>query len=246
MIEGETWLVWQLVDSALPTGGFVASSGLETAFQLGYVTTPRALDRFIASSVHTYAHSTLPFVTDTYLLVQDHSPAGLTEKTLAHMQSLDQLYHVQNTHAAVRRASVAQGSSLLTLYLKSFTNYPNDQQLNQVQLVREYKSAVRQGTTQGHFPVSFGLVARCLSLSLEKAQQLFLFMFVRQIISAAVRLNIVGPYHAQIALTTAKLPTERVLAITRTLRSPEACQTSPTVDIFQGTHDRLYSRIFNS
>ncbi|KAJ1966830.1 hypothetical protein IWQ62_002221 [Dispira parvispora] len=243
MIEEETWLIWQLVDSALPTGGFVASSGLETAFQLGYVTTPKALDRFIASSVHTYAHSSLPFVTDAYLWVQDHSPDTLAEKTLGQLKSLDQLYHIQNTHAAVRRASVAQGSSLLTLYLKSFTNCPNDQL---PKLVREYKSAVRQGTAQGHFPVSFGLVAYCLGLSLEKTQQLFLFMFVRQIISAAVRLNIAGPYHAQIALTTAKVPTERVLTMTRALRSHEACQTSPTVDVFQGTHDRLYSRIFNS
>jgi urease accessory protein UreF len=36
-VEEGNWLKWQLADSALPTGGFVTSSGLEVAYQQGWM-----------------------------------------------------------------------------------------------------------------------------------------------------------------------------------------------------------------
>lgn len=33
----EDWLLWMVSDSALPTGGFVASAGLEAAVQTGHI-----------------------------------------------------------------------------------------------------------------------------------------------------------------------------------------------------------------
>ncbi|KAJ2720165.1 hypothetical protein GGI07_004768 [Coemansia sp. Benny D115] len=36
-MDKETWLLWMLADSQLPTGGFVASAGLEAAVQGGLV-----------------------------------------------------------------------------------------------------------------------------------------------------------------------------------------------------------------
>ncbi|CAJ0636764.1 6613_t:CDS:2 [Entrophospora sp. SA101] len=59
----EDWLLWQISDSALPTGGFVASSGLESAIQTGYVHDIPSLSIFLSSSIDNYAFSSLPFVT---------------------------------------------------------------------------------------------------------------------------------------------------------------------------------------
>nr|CAG8482496.1 14444_t:CDS:2 [Entrophospora candida] len=59
----EDWLLWQISDSALPTGGFVASSGLESAIQTGYVRDIPSLSIFLSSSIDNYAFSSLPFVT---------------------------------------------------------------------------------------------------------------------------------------------------------------------------------------
>ncbi|KAJ1970945.1 hypothetical protein H4R35_005563 [Dimargaris xerosporica] len=242
MVSAETWLIWQLVDSALPTGGFVASAGLETAFQLGLVTTSSDLDQFLRTSVHTYAYASLPFVDAAFRRTAQPpaSPSDCAGKLL----ELDHHYHILNTNTAVRRASVAQGTSLLILYLKSFVPPgPSDHRHG---VVQEIKRAVRLNQTYGHFPVCFGVVAQLLGLSQDNTRQLFIFMFIRQIVSAAVRLNIVGPYQAQRSLADALQASQNALERTQNLSVDQACQTAPVVDGLQAAHDRLYSRIFNS
>ena len=79
-----------------------------------------------------------------------------------------------------------------------------------------------------------------------RAQQLFLFLFSRATLSAAIRLNIVGPYYAQRMLTECQTYVETSLEKTYNIKSDDATQTSPILDILQGRHDRLYSRLFNS
>ena len=45
------YLIWQLCDSAFPTGGFAHSSGLEAAWQQGEVGTPGDLYAWLAASL---------------------------------------------------------------------------------------------------------------------------------------------------------------------------------------------------
>src|SRR5712672_1862091 len=54
------WILLQLSDSALPTGGFVHSAGLESAFQQGEVQGPGDLRRFIRDSLWLAGHCSLP------------------------------------------------------------------------------------------------------------------------------------------------------------------------------------------
>lgn len=81
---------------------------------------------------------------------------------------------------------------------------------------------------------------------IERAQHLFLFFFSRAALSAAVRLNIVGPYYAQRILAECHSYVESSLEKTCNLKANDAVQTSPIIDILQGRHDKLYSRLFNS
>ena len=55
-----TWLTWQLVDSAFPTGGFAHSSGLEAAVQQGEVTTAAELERFVGAALWQAGYSSMP------------------------------------------------------------------------------------------------------------------------------------------------------------------------------------------
>src|SRR5436309_3455000 len=55
-----SWILLQLSDSALPTGGFVHSAGLESAFQQGEVRGPADLRRFIRDALWLAGNSSLP------------------------------------------------------------------------------------------------------------------------------------------------------------------------------------------
>jgi len=45
------WLLWQLADSAFPSGGFAHSGGLEAAVQLGVVSDPSSLEVFLQNAL---------------------------------------------------------------------------------------------------------------------------------------------------------------------------------------------------
>lgn len=59
-------------------------------------------------------------------------------------------------------------------------------------------------------------------------------------------MNIIGPYEAQRMLLQAKRGIEDIVCKTMNLKMDDACQTNPLLDVCQGMHDRLYTRLFNS
>ncbi|KAF0640347.1 hypothetical protein FPSE5266_06533 [Fusarium pseudograminearum] len=68
------------------------------------------------------------------------------------------------------------------------------------------------------------------------------------LISAAVRANVFGPYHAQKVLAGQQVQRMIDDMIDREWATPveEAGQTVPAMDLWIGRHEILYSRIFNS
>src|ERR1700683_679061 len=83
-----------LTDSNLPTGSFVASSGLESYLKHGFSQSHQSTINFIQDSLATYAHSALPFVSDAHRIVQQFSQndAETLDKTLYDIKALDELY----------------------------------------------------------------------------------------------------------------------------------------------------------
>src|SRR5947208_6135460 len=101
MRSATNWLLWQLVDSAFPTGGFAHSGGLEAAWQQGEVPDSAALEAFLAASIDQAAAGGLPFVLAVWRDRSAYAPLDRTcDATLSN--------HVAN------RASRAQGRALLT------------------------------------------------------------------------------------------------------------------------------------
>ncbi|CAO3597394.1 unnamed protein product [Absidia cylindrospora] len=146
--ETSSWLLYILTDSALPTGGFVASSGLEATFQAGLLTRDN-LPAFVQLSANSYSSQTLCFVKAGYAVPdQDDAMSALDEAD-------DTCEAVMVANSVARRASLAQGVAMLTLYLKCFTE---DRPDKDIQLVKKWKLRIRAGTTFGHFPICFGLI----------------------------------------------------------------------------------------
>lgn len=252
--ETSSWLLYILTDSALPTGGFVASSGLEASWQAGLVDN-KNLIQFVDSSAHNYASNTNCFVRAGYEAVDRVDP-------LAYLEEADGICDaVMAANTVARRASLAQGIAMLTLYLKCFQDETNEQH---IQMVKTWKSWIRSEKVDGHFAICYGLICRFLNVDLgiqnnthayttrklnfhiENTLHLWLYLFTRTIYSSAVRLNIVGPYEAQKLLMKSRGSIETIINQTQDIQIDDCCQTNPLLDVCQGMHDRLYSRLFNS
>ncbi len=97
-----------------------------------------------------------------------------------------------------------------------------------------------------HFAPIFGASMKALGLSLSDMQELLLYMVLRSILSAAIRLGVVGPYQAQQIQPGFAQNLDAVLQECAELRSKDLAQTAPLLEIFQSLHDRLYSKLFQS
>jgi len=130
-------------------------------------------------------------------------------------------------HVAAR-ASRAQGRALLDVAARSFGVARPDDVVVQ------------------HLAPAWGFACRALGVSRDDALAAFLHVSLRGALSAAVRLGACGPAEAQAIHQRLHPALDRALAAGRALPLDEVAQTSPLVELVQGTQDRLYSRLFQS
>lgn len=167
--ETSSWLLYILTDSALPTGGFVASSGLEASWQAGLVDN-KNLPAFVDSSAHNYASNTNCFVRAGYESIDRVDP-------LAYLEEADGICDaVMAANTVARRASLAQGIAMLTLYLKCFLDekpehVDEEQHKENIKMVKKWKSMIRSEQVDGHFAICYGLICRFLNVDLGKIKK---------------------------------------------------------------------------
>jgi urease accessory protein len=216
------WLIWQLADSAFPTGGFAHSFGLEAAWQQGEVTAA-SLQSFVRDVVLQAGRSALPFVVAAY-----DEPADLTE--------IDGRCDAFLRNPVANRASRVQGRAWLGTVQRAFPG----------PAVGALCDSARSRTTARHFAPAFGATMRALDIDRREAASVFLFGVARGTLSAAVRLGIIGTMDAQRVLCECGGELDQALERSEGLSMDEAVQTAPLVDLWQAGHDRLYSRLFQS
>jgi len=215
------WLIWQLADSAFPTGGFAHSGGLEAAWQSGEVRGVEELWTFVHHALDQAGHAALPLLTAAH-----REPSRLVQ--------LDTLADAFLTNAVANRASRVQGRSFVTTCARIWP----------MPSVKALETAVRECC--GHYAPVAGATGRALELSLDVTQRLFLFQNARGVIAAAVRLGIIGGYEGQRLQVDCASVLDAVLDRCGRLGEEDLAQTAPLLDIVQSAHDRLYSRLFQS
>ena len=104
---------------------------------------------------------------------------------------------------------------------------------------------VRDGPHR-HFAPAFGVSVGRLGIARIDAARMFLFGVARGTLSAAVRLGITGTNDAQRILSERGEDLDRTIRRCADLDIDDAAQTSPLIDLWQASHDRLYSRLFIS
>lgn len=215
------WVEWQILDSAFPTGSFAHSWGLESARQHGEVETVSDLQQFVEASIVQAACAAMPFVNGAF-----DDPGRL--------EALDALDDAFLINGVANRASRTQGRTLVATAARVWPEAP----------VLALEARAR--ALCAHVAPLSGAVFRTLGVGRETAQRLVLYAAVRGVLSAAVRLGIVGSFEAQRlqASCTPCLEAAAVRCVSLTLE--DLAQTAPVIDVLQSAHDRLYSRLFQS
>jgi len=215
------WLTWQVVDSAFPTGTFAHSWGLEAAWQQGEIADVAALRTFIRESLLQTAFGALPFLNAVY-----HAPDSLP--------AMDARADAFLTNGVANRASRIQGRTLVATCARVWPS----------RAMNEWLAASR--ATHAHLAPVAGGAFKLVGLPLGTAQRVMLFGTARGIVSAAVRLGIIGTYEAQRLQHECAAPLEDIATRAATVTLDDLAQTAPLVDLWQARHDRLYSRLFQS
>ena len=215
------WLIFQLSDSALPTGGFAHSGGLEAAAQQQLVDATE-LRPFLRDALWQAGHFGLPLMSAAH-----DDPIALPR--------LDRRADLFLTNHVANRASRTQGRALLDTCARIFPE--------KLSALRESVQAAK--LRQHHAPM-FGSVLQALKVRRDLAQQLFLSQALRTLLFAAVRLGLAGTHHAQRLQFDLAPVLDEVLLACADLAEDAVAQTAPLADLLGSMHDRLYSRLFQS
>jgi urease accessory protein len=212
-----SWLLLQLVDGAFPSGGFAHSHGLEATLHLRGVD---RIDPFLDEALWQAGRTSLPFVR-----------AACAGEAL---ERLDAQFDAACTSHVANRASRAQGRA----FASSCARIWDDAEVQRI-------GAHGVRGPAHHAPV-FGAVFGALGLGADDAQRGYLHGTARGVLSAAVRLGLVGPLEAQQVLAEKGEVLARVLAECSDLDVAETAVAAPLVELFGALHDRLDGRLFQS
>lgn len=213
-----SWLLLQLVDGAFPSGGFAHSAGLEPSLHLRGIDD---LEPFVDEVLWQSARSALPFVRRCC-----EAPGDLP--------ALDALYDATSTSHVQNRASRAQGRALVGAARRVFER-------DDVLVIAEHAA---RGPAH-HAPV-FGALFGTLGVGAADTQAAWLHGVMRGVLSAAVRLGVVGPLEAQQIQASRTPALDLMLASYTHLPVDDAASTSPLLELFGALHDRLDGRLFQS
>jgi urease accessory protein len=215
------WLVLQLADSTFPSGGFAHSSGLEAAMRAGALEPAGAFERWLHDAVWQAGHMTVPFVAAAHRF-----PGRLGELDLAHDAAL--------RNRSLNQASRAQGRAHLDACMRSVAS----------DSLRALRDEARRGCQ--HLAPAFGASLALLGVARDDTLRLHLHALVRGLVSAAIRLSLVGPAEGQ-RLHARMAPTlEAACARGAGLDVSQQTQTAPLHDLLAGGHELLDSRLFAS
>ena len=223
----------QVTDSLAPIGAFAQSYGLEGLVQQGSLRGGRDLAECLDGLIrHTLATADLVGV------IQAHRAATAGE--LDRLSELDEIVSALKVAREAREASLGLGRRLLT----------NAALLAHAPLLDEYRAQLAErlavGRAGGHHCVVYAVVSQALGIAEQPAALGYGYSFASGVVSAALRLGIVGQREAQTILRGQWPALEAVAAQAGSIPPEDMSAFAPAIEIAMMRHERAPARLFAS
>ncbi len=219
---------FRFIDSFFPSGGYAYSSGLEAAVQGGAVRDSAQLARYVEDLLRGGIGRR-----EAVAVAVAHK-ASMTGKFQPAL-TIDSGLEAMKMGRESRLASRQMGRQIIKV---------SAEQIHDNRLLRDFRTAIEEGRTPGHFPVSIGMTLAACGWSRQDTVAAYLYQTAQGFVSAAMKLLPVGQQEGQQLLAQWG---PLIADFSRTAK-PQAglVSWSPVQDIYAMRHARLESRLFRS
>jgi len=217
-----------LVDSAIPTGSFAYSYGLESSMTFGLIRDQFQLRNYLYAYLQQVVSMEFPYINSCYRLEQPE----LQEELRVMAEEYDAMMLVPVLH----KASVVQGKN----WLKLFESFYPEADLHEI---REWFAV--EGLSL-HFVPVYALCLRRARFTLQDVQVMYLHMALRDQVSAAIRLGFIGPMEGHKLQHDFYSVFDHLIDRFRDVPYTQACRSAFMLDTAQVFHDDIYSKLFQN
>ncbi len=227
-------ITWHLTDSALPTGSFAHSAGMETFIQSGQIDDAKSYGRWLATYLYQASFNEALAVR----LSMDLAASELSDtEKISQLSQLDQLCHASQTPRQVRQSMNAMGKRMARVVAITVSD---------AFLVNEYAEGISENRYHGNPGIAAGLAFGCAGVSTIDGVHAYLLQMANSMTQNAIRAIPLGQDAGQRTLVGAYEHIERSAQLAMRHTIAELGVVAPAIEISQMQHEGLHARMFMS